>query len=89
MKSTFLRLCALSIFLVAAALSAGENESGGSNAAEKPGQEPARPTASGNSGRQQRSTNTEKTDRSYKDEEILNAPPPPNRVRIKPAGRVQ
>ena len=43
--------------------------------------------ASGSSARDKRSTNSEKSDRGYKDEEIGNAPPPPNRVRVRPTPR--
>ena len=42
---------------------------------------------SSNTSRSTVSTNSEKSDRTYRDEEIANAPPPQNRVRKQPAQR--
>lgn len=42
---------------------------------------------SSDTGRNKVSTNSEKSNRTYRDEEIANAPPPQNRVRNKPAQR--
>jgi hypothetical protein len=63
----------------------GEEHGSATDPIRERSQETSRQSSSGAEERQGRATNTEKTDRGHKDEEIGNAPPPPVRVRKKPA----
>lgn len=78
--ANFLRLVLVSLFLCASVVT-GEEQEASSDTTRATGVD------SGDTARSTVSTNSKKSDRTYRDEEIANAPPPQNRVREKPAQR--
>lgn len=85
MNQRLAALCIASFVFVCALMpTADAQTTAAESAAQNAG---ARSSGDSDTARSKRSTNTEKSDRDYQDEEIADAPPPPNRVRNRPQPR--